>query len=206
MLKLTTSFLLIFPFVNISASEFHVWSAEISPTHPFLLVCKHLLIHLQAECCSDHLHCCYEGTVCDLVHAKCVNKTVSLPWMRRVPTKQALLIPQVVCQVENVPFAFSRCLLSLLRSLDLCMDFDLFVDLCTKINVALSLSSRLLFSELHPSDTNTIRSPAPTLYYLSLLLSNTKNMQNKLCYWIVLKDRQHVTDQCKVQMKHKGQV
>ncbi|XP_039644440.1 granulin b isoform X3 [Perca fluviatilis] len=48
-----------------------------------------------AECCSDHLHCCYEGTVCDLVHAKCVNKTVSLPWMRRVPTKQALLGPQV---------------------------------------------------------------------------------------------------------------
>ncbi|XP_042372227.1 progranulin-like, partial [Plectropomus leopardus] len=47
-----------------------------------------------AECCSDHLHCCYEGTVCDLVHAKCVNKTVSLPWMRRVPTKQVLLVPQ----------------------------------------------------------------------------------------------------------------
>ncbi|XP_034716514.1 granulin b isoform X5 [Etheostoma cragini] len=48
-----------------------------------------------AECCSDHLHCCFEGTVCDLVHSKCVNKTVSLPWMRRVPTKQALLGPQV---------------------------------------------------------------------------------------------------------------
>ncbi|XP_078135049.1 granulin b isoform X1 [Sander vitreus] len=48
-----------------------------------------------AECCSDHLHCCYEGTVCDLVHAKCVNKTVSLPWMRRVPTKRALLGPRV---------------------------------------------------------------------------------------------------------------
>uniref|UniRef100_A0A3B4APR3 Granulins domain-containing protein n=1 Tax=Periophthalmus magnuspinnatus TaxID=409849 RepID=A0A3B4APR3_9GOBI len=24
-----------------------------------------------AECCSDHLHCCYEGTICDLVHRKC---------------------------------------------------------------------------------------------------------------------------------------
>ncbi|XP_068161301.1 granulin b [Antennarius striatus] len=46
-----------------------------------------------AECCSDHLHCCYEGTVCDLVHSKCVNKTVSLPWLRRVPTKQSQLIP-----------------------------------------------------------------------------------------------------------------
>uniref|UniRef100_A0A3Q2P8Z2 Granulin b n=1 Tax=Fundulus heteroclitus TaxID=8078 RepID=A0A3Q2P8Z2_FUNHE len=41
-----------------------------------------------AECCSDHLHCCYEGTVCDLVHQKCVNKTVSLPLMKRLPTKQ----------------------------------------------------------------------------------------------------------------------
>ncbi|KAM9560199.1 progranulin-like isoform 2-T2 [Salvelinus alpinus] len=40
-----------------------------------------------AECCSDHLHCCYEGTVCDLVHSKCLNKTVSLPWVRRVPAK-----------------------------------------------------------------------------------------------------------------------
>nr|XP_046232541.1 granulin b isoform X2 [Scatophagus argus] len=55
-----------------------------------------------AECCSDHLHCCYEGTVCDLVHAKCVNKTVSLPWMRRVPAKQALLVPLLGERVKAV--------------------------------------------------------------------------------------------------------
>ncbi|XP_047465155.1 granulin b [Mugil cephalus] len=48
-----------------------------------------------AECCSDHLHCCFEGTLCDLVHQKCVNKTVSLPWMKRVPIKQAPLVPQL---------------------------------------------------------------------------------------------------------------
>ncbi|CAL1600106.1 unnamed protein product [Knipowitschia caucasica] len=42
----------------------------------------------KAECCSDHLHCCYEGTICDLVHRKCVNKTVSLPWLLRIPTTQ----------------------------------------------------------------------------------------------------------------------
>ncbi|XP_015244830.1 PREDICTED: granulins [Cyprinodon variegatus] len=41
-----------------------------------------------AECCSDHLHCCYEGTLCDLVHQKCVNKTVSLPLMRRLQTNR----------------------------------------------------------------------------------------------------------------------
>ncbi|KAF7665096.1 hypothetical protein LDENG_00155320 [Lucifuga dentata] len=41
-----------------------------------------------AECCSDHLHCCYEGTLCDLEHGKCLNKTVSLPWVERLPTQQ----------------------------------------------------------------------------------------------------------------------
>ncbi|XP_028286498.1 granulin b isoform X2 [Parambassis ranga] len=55
-----------------------------------------------AECCSDHLHCCYEGTVCDLVHQKCVNKTVSLPWMSRLPAKQALLVPQLGERVKAV--------------------------------------------------------------------------------------------------------
>ncbi|XP_034414313.1 granulin b isoform X10 [Cyclopterus lumpus] len=42
-----------------------------------------------AECCSDHLHCCYEGTLCDLVHGRCVNRTVSLPWRRRLPPRPA---------------------------------------------------------------------------------------------------------------------
>ncbi|XP_076008133.1 granulin b [Genypterus blacodes] len=41
-----------------------------------------------AECCSDHLHCCYEGTVCDLEHSRCLNKTVSLPWVMRLPAQQ----------------------------------------------------------------------------------------------------------------------
>ncbi|XP_071317810.1 granulin b isoform X2 [Trachinotus anak] len=56
----------------------------------------------RAECCSDHLHCCYEGTLCDLVHKTCVNKTVSLPWMTRLPTKQGLLIPQLSERVKAV--------------------------------------------------------------------------------------------------------
>ncbi|XP_047234054.1 granulin b isoform X1 [Girardinichthys multiradiatus] len=55
-----------------------------------------------AECCSDHLHCCYEGTVCDLIHQKCVNKTVSLPWMRRLPTKQRSSTSQLVGQPKAV--------------------------------------------------------------------------------------------------------
>ncbi|KAG7515014.1 hypothetical protein JOB18_047598 [Solea senegalensis] len=55
-----------------------------------------------AECCSDHLHCCYEGTLCDLVHEKCVNKTVSLPWMRRIPPRQALPVHQLSAKVKVV--------------------------------------------------------------------------------------------------------
>ncbi|KAM4716099.1 granulin b isoform 2-T2 [Anableps anableps] len=47
-----------------------------------------------AECCSDHIHCCYEGTLCDLVLKKCVNKTVSLPLIKRLPTKQRLSASQ----------------------------------------------------------------------------------------------------------------
>ncbi|KAM8837447.1 granulin b isoform 1-T2 [Spinachia spinachia] len=49
-----------------------------------------------AECCSDHLHCCYERTVCDLVHSRCVNKTVSLPMMTRIPQLQDAL-KAVIC-------------------------------------------------------------------------------------------------------------
>nr|XP_055038811.1 granulin b isoform X1 [Misgurnus anguillicaudatus]XP_055038812.1 granulin b isoform X1 [Misgurnus anguillicaudatus]XP_055038813.1 granulin b isoform X1 [Misgurnus anguillicaudatus] len=54
-----------------------------------------------AECCSDHLHCCYEGTLCDLEHAKCVNKTHILDWVEKVATKQEA----VVCpdQVSECP-------------------------------------------------------------------------------------------------------
>ncbi|XP_012684190.2 granulin b isoform X2 [Clupea harengus] len=40
-----------------------------------------------AECCSDHLHCCFQGTRCDLAHSKCVNKTVSLPLIKRRPAR-----------------------------------------------------------------------------------------------------------------------
>ncbi|XP_036408715.1 multiple epidermal growth factor-like domains protein 6 [Megalops cyprinoides] len=40
-----------------------------------------------AVCCEDHLHCCHEGTVCDLKHSKCINETHSLAWLKRVPAK-----------------------------------------------------------------------------------------------------------------------
>ncbi|KAM9488533.1 granulin b [Clarias gariepinus] len=50
-----------------------------------------------AECCSDHLHCCHEGTLCDMAHGRCVNKTHTLAWVRRVSAKQTALPRAVVC-------------------------------------------------------------------------------------------------------------
>ncbi|XP_041121618.1 progranulin-like isoform X3 [Polyodon spathula] len=38
-----------------------------------------------AVCCSDHLHCCFEGMICDLVHSECLNRTAVLPWLEKVP-------------------------------------------------------------------------------------------------------------------------
>ncbi|KAA0704514.1 Granulins Proepithelin [Triplophysa tibetana] len=45
-----------------------------------------------AECCSDHIHCCYEGTLCDLEHSKCVNRTHVFDWVEKVATKQEAVV------------------------------------------------------------------------------------------------------------------
>ncbi|MBN3312902.1 GRN protein, partial [Atractosteus spatula] len=37
-----------------------------------------------AVCCEDHKHCCFEGTVCDVKHSECLNKTASVPWVEKV--------------------------------------------------------------------------------------------------------------------------
>ncbi|KAI1896514.1 hypothetical protein AGOR_G00095560 [Albula goreensis] len=50
-----------------------------------------------AECCEDHLHCCYEGMTCDVENAKCLNKSSSLPWLERVPAKIVKLPQGVSC-------------------------------------------------------------------------------------------------------------
>uniref|UniRef100_A0A667Z4T5 Granulins domain-containing protein n=1 Tax=Myripristis murdjan TaxID=586833 RepID=A0A667Z4T5_9TELE len=34
-----------------------------------------LLLSPQAECCGDHMHCCPEGTICNLDQSSCVNAT-----------------------------------------------------------------------------------------------------------------------------------
>ncbi|XP_051987482.1 uncharacterized protein LOC127647338 [Xyrauchen texanus] len=40
------------------------------------------------ECCEDHLHCCPEGMLCQVVESICSNATHTLPWVDRTPTKQ----------------------------------------------------------------------------------------------------------------------
>ncbi|XP_077359452.1 granulin b isoform X2 [Festucalex cinctus] len=44
----------------------------------------------KAVCCSDGLHCCPEGSTCDLQHAVCRNKTLSIPWRRSLPPGQVM--------------------------------------------------------------------------------------------------------------------
>ncbi|XP_078454932.1 progranulin-like isoform X2 [Lampetra planeri] len=39
-----------------------------------------------AVCCSDGLHCCPSGTVCDLAHGKCQKGKISVPWLEKTPT------------------------------------------------------------------------------------------------------------------------
>ena len=40
---------------------------------------------LQAECCSDHLHCCPSGFTCDVAHSRCLrgSDVTSIPWSRK---------------------------------------------------------------------------------------------------------------------------
>lgn len=74
---------------------FFLWTIPTPVNNKYTLISNDscLYVCLQAECCSDHLHCCYQGTLCDLEHSKCVNKTHVLNWVERVATKQVMHIP-----------------------------------------------------------------------------------------------------------------
>lgn len=39
----------------------------------------------QAVCCSDHLHCCPQDTVCDLVQSKCLSKENATDLLTKLP-------------------------------------------------------------------------------------------------------------------------
>ncbi|XP_078571844.1 uncharacterized protein LOC144859249 isoform X1 [Branchiostoma floridae x Branchiostoma japonicum] len=38
-----------------------------------------------AVCCDDHVHCCPEGTTCEVSSGKCKRKDISFPWFEKVP-------------------------------------------------------------------------------------------------------------------------
>ncbi|XP_069041662.1 progranulin-like isoform X2 [Lepisosteus oculatus] len=46
-----------------------------------------------AVCCEDHKHCCFEGTVCDVKHSECLNKTSSVPWVEKVHAQSVSSFP-----------------------------------------------------------------------------------------------------------------
>ncbi|MBN3308823.1 GRN protein, partial [Amia calva] len=39
----------------------------------------------KAVCCEDHVHCCPEGTTCDVAAGMCDSSTASVPWLKKVP-------------------------------------------------------------------------------------------------------------------------
>ncbi|XP_029109953.1 neurogenic locus notch homolog protein 2-like isoform X2 [Scleropages formosus] len=56
-----------------------------------------------AVCCEDHKHCCYENTICDLVNNRCLNNSVSLDMVKKVPAK----LPSFPKSLPMIP-AFSK--------------------------------------------------------------------------------------------------
>lgn len=63
-----------------------------------------------AICCSDHLHCCPEDTVCDLVLSKCLSKENATDLLRKLP---AHTVREVKCDTEmSCPDDYTCCRLA----------------------------------------------------------------------------------------------
>ncbi|KAM9000134.1 progranulin isoform 1-T2 [Sarcophilus harrisii] len=65
----------------------------------------------QASCCEDKIHCCPQGTSCDLAHAHCITASGgTFPWAQKSLAKktqqdrEAMTVTNVVC-----PDAHSQC-------------------------------------------------------------------------------------------------
>lgn len=44
-----------------------------------------VFVPTQAICCSDHLHCCPQDTVCDLIQSKCLSKDYTTDLLTKLP-------------------------------------------------------------------------------------------------------------------------
>ncbi|XP_069337618.1 progranulin isoform X1 [Eulemur rufifrons] len=60
-----------------------------------------------AICCSDHLHCCPQDTVCDLVRSKCISKENTTDLLTKLP---AHTVQEVKCDMEvSCPDGYTCC-------------------------------------------------------------------------------------------------
>ncbi|XP_043440649.1 progranulin isoform X2 [Prionailurus bengalensis] len=60
-----------------------------------------------AVCCSDHLHCCPQNTVCDLVQSKCLSKENATDLLTKLP---AHAVQEVKCDMEvSCPDGYTCC-------------------------------------------------------------------------------------------------
>ncbi|XP_062841011.1 granulin a [Trichomycterus rosablanca] len=52
---------------------------------------------VQAVCCEDYVHCCPQGTTCNLSAQKCESLSGSVPWMKKEPSQpiRAKKLPEV---------------------------------------------------------------------------------------------------------------
>ncbi|KAM5272781.1 progranulin [Ctenodactylus gundi] len=60
-----------------------------------------------AICCSDHLHCCPQDTVCDLIQSKCLSKENATDLLTKLP---AHTVQEVKCDMEvSCPDGYTCC-------------------------------------------------------------------------------------------------
>ncbi|XP_056608956.1 granulin a isoform X1 [Triplophysa dalaica] len=59
------------------------------------------------ECCEDHLHCCPEGMMCQVMESVCQNATHSLPWVERMEVEQTSL-PKSFRMIPSLPASESE--------------------------------------------------------------------------------------------------
>ncbi|EDM06207.1 granulin, isoform CRA_c [Rattus norvegicus] len=63
-----------------------------------------------AICCSDHLHCCPQDTVCDLIQSKCISKDYTTDLMTKLP---GYPVNEVKCDLEvSCPDGYTCCRLN----------------------------------------------------------------------------------------------
>ncbi|EGW08182.1 progranulin isoform X2 [Cricetulus griseus] len=67
-----------------------------------------------AVCCSDHLHCCPQDTVCDLIQSKCLSKKSTTYLLSRLFGNPVPILKEVECDSEvSCPDGYTCCYLTI---------------------------------------------------------------------------------------------